>query len=286
MAGTVVFVTSTDYVTVHPSATAPASFSSAVLSSIESVLPISPSHSSFLLPPHSTLHYYPFSSMSSQISLKTSPVTGMPSLPTEFAAPSTAPRTKSNSWNDRFTILIIIGVILLFVLLITFLSYAIYLRCKGDCLKCKRNREKLEKWERGELKVITKEMVKARENLASQNTVPNHADVDIERYDVEGSRPSLWNLVKAMVNTSNSSNREKDPEPDVTLSKDRPISQATVGDRFFRLTPDAPLHTVPEVYSSHPAANPPEPNRTYTQVPIPFAPRSSSIYSRPINSNV
>lgn len=87
-------------------------------------------------------------------------------------------------WDDTLAKLSLAGIILMVVLLHTFVAYAIYERFRGKCDKCAMNEDKLRKWESGELKRITKDMVMARGTLDSRapgsTAAPNGSEIDIE----------------------------------------------------------------------------------------------------------
>lgn len=190
-----VIVTVTDYVTVTPTlpaatltsvpwsaSTVTASFgpsfghgSSSTASSILSEIP-STALSPFTFPaPIATP-----SPSSSHLGITiTNPLVtaGIPELPSAFAKPNlppppdtggrngTNPATPDAKYDKAFAAAMISAIAVMALLLCSLIGYMCYLRAKGKCQTCRANEDKLEKWERGELKVITKEMVRERESV-------------------------------------------------------------------------------------------------------------------------
>jgi hypothetical protein len=192
------------------------------------------------------------------------------------------------------------------LVLLAFIGYAIYTRFKGRCSACETNEAKLEKWEKGELKVITKEMVKARETLSTQPSerlvpAPTGSNIDLERgemvsdYQTERQaaheaalavlnapelayiKPSFWDRAKSVVRSRGKARQ--------VASQSLPARAETppnVGERLFTVVEPEPAHR------SHEQTLPQIPTFKYepsiTHNPA-FEPPSPSIYSRATHSN-
>lgn len=295
-----VIVTETDYVTVTPTAvTLPTSLLTDLTLSSDATT------SSYLASMSSTRASAPMiqqesPTMHTSSSMPTSH-TSLPALPSEFASPiKHKPR-----FNDTFAIIVLTAVIILGLVLFGMIGYMIYLRCKGQCVKCKTMEEQLAKWERGDLKCITREMVRKREN---GNREPSpEAIVDLEKgadstardhqgdtrriapaADVQGkkiTRP-FWNRAMGLVNAAketllvrsegkNTCESEKNISPPIHTR-----ASAIVEDRYFTMQIDSPSTThdnppSPSLYSQPTVigAGP----RTFTDHSAPSMPRSSRL---------
>jgi hypothetical protein len=137
----------TDFTTVYPTDFVQATLVSSVSSTIATSLPTSVSSSI----PEST-HLISSLVVPSQTSTPTSSPTGIP----------LAPKPK---FNDTFVIVILSVFILFAILLIAMVSYLFYLRYKGQCSQCQEIQRQILKWESGELKRITPQMVMKRDVL-------------------------------------------------------------------------------------------------------------------------
>jgi hypothetical protein len=136
------------------------------------------------------------------------------------------------------------AVILMAILLISLLAYAIYQRFRGPCHACSVNKRAV--------KVITKDMVKARESKEESGPVPEDLP-DLERgesglgnweYEREKARkealdaltrpesvlvkPTMWERALGFVGSKN-----KDPEPEPEAERKTSASN----DRFFTVDP-------------------------------------------------
>ncbi|KAH7385170.1 hypothetical protein DE146DRAFT_621556 [Phaeosphaeria sp. MPI-PUGE-AT-0046c] len=169
----------------------------------------------------------PITSVLMESSITHSSKTGLPSLPSGWPAPKTSSENKP--WNDSLAKLALSAVVLMAVVLLSLISYAIYQRFRGKCHKCPVNEEKLRKWESGELKRITKDMVKIREKYNSQTSgsaaAPAASDVDLEAASVV-QETSLFERAKGALKTKGKqrSDSPKDFErvlPSYDLSQDR-----------------------------------------------------------------
>jgi hypothetical protein len=287
MDGIVVFVTATDYVTVY---TFELTYTSVVLS--PSTI-MQPTPTEITSPMWSVTSSPRTSSGTNMSTLPPPSVTAVPFLPPEFVIPQSKP------WSDHIASLSIAAVGLFALILLGFLAYAIYMRFRGKCPACENNEAKLNKWETGELKLITKEMVQTREKRSSQALAS--FDADVEKGEVCGydagrqaardatlaalSRPesvviksSLWDRAKGILKGKAKSS----PAP-LPFMPERHISQLTVGDRFFM------VGDVESIRHSHQPPPPPFPTVQYEPSPNhdrAYDPPSPSTYSRATNSNV
>lgn len=72
----------------------------------------------------------------------------------------------------------LIAVMIMGIFLLTGVGYMIYLRFRGKCHQCPEYLDQLKKWERGELKYISKEMVRHREQMSDVDVEKGNADLD------------------------------------------------------------------------------------------------------------
>jgi hypothetical protein len=153
----------TDFTTVYPTDLIQATLVSSVSSTIATSLPTSVRSRI----PEST-HLISSLVVPSQTSTPTSSPTGIPLVP-------------KPKFNDTFVIVILSVFILFAILLIAMISYLVYLRCKGQCSQCRETQRQISKWESGELKRITPQMVMKRDML---NKTPwaqhTSSELDIE----------------------------------------------------------------------------------------------------------
>lgn len=140
------------------------------------------------------------------------------------------------------------------------IGYAIFQRFRGKCHKCDMNEEKLRKWDSGELKRITKDMVKARATLNAQasgsTAAPASSDFDLEKgavVDFEADRNAHRAIALAALNRPRSvvqkpslferakgalKQKKKDKHPPPAPSPAPPRrSRYPSYDRFFAVTP-------------------------------------------------
>jgi hypothetical protein len=294
----VVFVTATDYVTVYPTvletATLPSStlLSSATMTLLPSFELLVPTLTTLV---QSTVPFQPQDTASAEPSL-----TKIPPLPSGWPTPIMGSETKP--WNDQLAGLSLAAVILMVLLLLILFGYAIYQRFHGKCHHCGKHEKELEKWRKGDLKIITKEMVKSRESLNSSrsDSAPNGAHADLERGDADKERqvhhakalaaltrpssvllkPSLWERAKGMM------------KPKYKTSKHSPENRpSTVGDRFFTLSnvetlaPALPQadYMLPQTTYEPPQTTREPLQQNYTVDPVidrAYSPPSPSVYSR------
>ncbi|KAF1912735.1 hypothetical protein BDU57DRAFT_597280 [Ampelomyces quisqualis] len=292
----VVFVTATDYVTVYPTESETVFIASSTLSgSASTTLLQSAELLSSTIPTTTPQSKTPLQTLETASRIPT--MTGISTLQSGFATPITSSEIKP--WSDQMASLSLAAVILMVWLLISLLMYALYQRFRGKCHNCARSEQELEKWRKGDLKVITKDMVKSRESLNSQGSfsrsklAPNGANEDLEEGNTDAERqaareealavltrpgsvflkPSLWERTKGMMKP-----KGKQVEP----SPERP---PTIGDRFFTL-PDvkttAPLTPKTDYMLPQTRYEPP-PTVDYALDPIinrSYSPPSPSVYSR------
>jgi hypothetical protein len=211
------------------------------------------------------------------------------------------------------------AIVLCAALLLALVAYALYTRVKGKCPSCHSNEDKMRKWASGELKPITKAMVKAREqrpaHVADAMAVGSSskgADLDVEQgemtdyqrerqlaheealaalngVDTVSLKPSLLHRAKvAFRRIVKGRGKGKAPRPSALQApqppaRARPMTQATVGDRFF---------TVDDLNPAHDSQGPDAiPMRTFRYEVSPAAPQHvpvspSSKYSRATDSNI
>ncbi|OAL47662.1 hypothetical protein IQ07DRAFT_124628 [Pyrenochaeta sp. DS3sAY3a] len=200
-----VIVTETDYITITPTLPAailtsvPCSTSTDTVSFGPSVARGSSSTASSILTDTLSTSLSPFTfprpivapspSLSHLGITVTNPlVTGISEIPPVFAKPNPPPPSHSDGGNGTnpaapdakydkvFAAATISAIAVMALLLFSLIWYMCYLRAKGKCQTCRENEDKLEKWERGELKVITKNMVRERES----------ANADLEKGEASG----------------------------------------------------------------------------------------------------
>jgi hypothetical protein len=206
------------------------------------------------------------------------------------------------------------AVIFMALLLLSLIGYAIYQRYRGRCHNCTDNEKALAKWESGELKVITKEMVKERESLASKevNSLrgPRYEDLEkgvtpmsqerltarqealaqLTRPESAVVKPGMWERAKGIIQPKS----QTQPTP--------PAIPTPSNDRFFTVDP-VPI-TRPPSPSVTQLPYPDSPVLGYNRAPIPlpisltqgydthpfldhaYSPPSPSMYSRPTNSQI
>jgi hypothetical protein len=141
-----------------------------------------------------------------------------------------------------YVILVIIAILAL--LLLTILGYLIFLYCRGQCPECLDMKLQLDKWESGQLKRITKDMVKKREALnkhksTTSSYASSDADIELGVYpdrtsarsealsQLEGrAKSSFWQNAKSKV-TGKGKSRASSRNPSLT---------PTNIDRFFGMS--------------------------------------------------
>jgi hypothetical protein len=176
------------------------------------------------------------------------------------------------------------------------LSYLILLCCRGQCPKCRDKDLQLSKWESGQLKRITKDMVKKREarnkrGSTTSSYASSDGDIEMGIYgdrtsahtaalnQLEGTKPSIWQKAKAKV-TGLSLPRTRTPSPH---------APAADIDRFFTVNVE---HDAPGPSGTYRIPSPPpqvryqpDDNRDLYASPSPNRySYSSSQYSQPTDS--
>ncbi|CAO2653548.1 Nn.00g029590.m01.CDS01 [Neocucurbitaria sp. VM-36] len=239
----VVIVTATDYVTVTPTSIA------AIQSSTPSA---SSSHMSSSSPSISTAHV--------STSTLTASYTITPNLPSDFAKPVN-PKPK---FNDTLAILALVAVILMGILPVALIGYMIYLRCKGECPKCKNLKAQVGKWERGELKRITKDMVQRRCEIPNDSSSSRFV-ADLEKGTLDACQDDVV-AQHARATALAQLEGKKKPLPPIQIQ-----DGAIDGDRFFTVQVDspAPHHQEPTLQPTRTHYEPGD-NRLY-DLPSPSA---------------
>jgi hypothetical protein len=286
----VVFVTATDFVTIYPSA----------------VIPSTP----FSTPETTATSSIPAPSYTSSTTMASS--TPSPSaLPTGISSPQE--QSASKPWSDHLASLMLAAVIFMALLLLSLIGYAIYQRYRGRCHNCTDNEKALAKWKSGELKVITKEMVKERESLASKEANsfrgPRYEDLEkgvtpmsqerrtarqealaqLTRPESAVVKPGMWERAKGIIQPK-------------SQTQPTPALPTPSNDRFFTVDP-VPV-TRPPSPSVTQLPYPESPVLGYHRAPTPrpifltqgydahpfldhaYSPPSPSMYSRPTNSQI
>ncbi|KAL1795996.1 hypothetical protein ACET3X_006220 [Alternaria dauci] len=163
------------------------------------------------------------------------------SLPT---SDTTIPLVGKPKFNDTFAYVTLGAIIALALLQIAMIAYLVYLRFKGECLNCHDLEKQLRKWNSGELKPITPQMIWRRNSLGKGALASKYpSDIDVEKGFVphamsraptltqleNNKKPTLFQAAKAKVlRKAKSPNRTPDPPSDDNV------------DRFFTVDPDAP----------------------------------------------
>lgn len=185
MAGnSIVIVTETGYVTVYPSAT------SVEPNQPQSTMEPSPTPRGAI-----TMTDLTFSSLKTQVpSMTGSSSTTSPS--STAAGQLTVPPGPRNPLDDALPGLFIATMVLFVLIAVFFIARACYFRRKGKCNDptCKREHDELQKWKDGDLKIITKNMVKKRESINSMVSVQSYnQEVDLEKQDNnQGDNQGFW----------------------------------------------------------------------------------------------
>jgi hypothetical protein len=191
------------------------------------------------------------------------------------------------------------------LLLLSLIGYAIYQRYRGRCHNCNDNEKAIVKWKSGDLRVITKDMVKERESLRLQRLIGGPAYGDLEkgvmaRDDALAAltrpesvvvKPNLWERAMEYRKSKN----EESPPVLPTSSSDRffvvdPVPVTRPISVVETTWPPSPVHTftspVQPPYSTSPVHtrnSSPIHNQTYAAQPIldhAYSPPSPSMYSR------
>ncbi|KAF1838964.1 hypothetical protein BDW02DRAFT_620259 [Decorospora gaudefroyi] len=236
----------------------------------------------------------------STLSFSSTPQTSAPPMPTSSATipppPSSVPLAGSKyRFDHRFAYVILAAVIVLAILLISMITYLIYLRCQGKCVKCRDMQQQLDKWKSGDLKRITKANVKKRGPFNKSATSSNaSSDVDLEMGVIGGAqserdaaldqlqanrKPTFWEQAKNKVASmgrskdkgkgkqkDRSSCHPTDSSPEVDIAR-----RSTLDDASFAPGPSGtyPNPSIPyDLYKP-----PPPPNR--------YSAYSASQYSQP-----
>jgi hypothetical protein len=287
----VVFVTATDFVTIYPSA---------LISSAPFSTPETTATSSIPAPS------YTYSTVMASSTPSPS------ALPTGISSPQE--QSASKPWSDHLASLMLAAVVFMTLLLLSLIGYAIYQRYRGRCHNCTANEKALAKWKSGELKVITKEMVKERESLAFKeaNSLrgPRYEDLEkgvtamsqerrtarqealsqLTRPESAVVKPGMWERAKGIIQPKS----QTQPTP--------PALPTPSNDRFFTVDP-VPV-TRPPSPSVTQLPYPESPVFGYHHSPTPrpislaqgydthpfldhaYSPPSPSMYSRPTNSQI
>jgi len=203
----------TEYTTVYPTGPAQVSTASAIISSASQTLRTAASSTLQLssITPASTFSTlasssYAVGSMPTFSTTSITPSSSMTEMPTGM------PIGSKRQFNDTSVGIFAAAFVVLAVLLLTMVGHMIYLRCRGKCPRCQDMSSQLEKWQSGELKRITPQMVRQREafnkSASSSNT---SSDIDIEMGPFGGAaatrtsaldqpganaQPSFWEKVK------------------------------------------------------------------------------------------
>jgi hypothetical protein len=289
MPGNMIFVTATDYVTVYPSAAglsthSPTPESTANASAIPRPAPL-------LSAPHS-------------------PIPSITALPTPLPSSISSPQEQgaSQSWSADLASLTLAAVIIMALVLLGLIGYNIYQRYRGRCQNCTDNEKAIVKWKSGDLKVITKEMVKERKSLRSQRPIGGPAYEDLEKGVMAHERqtaredalatltrpeslvvkPNLWDRAMGYTKSKNEESAPALP----TSSSDRfftidPVPVTRPVSEVQTTWPTSPVHTFTSLVQS-PYPTSPVRNLTYTAHPIldrAHSPPSPSMYSRATNGN-
>lgn len=196
------------------------------------------------------------------------------------------------------------AVVIMGLLLAALIGYTLYLRCKGECPKCRDFKEQVGKWERGELKRITKDMVVRSSNGANDlggASSSGFDDVDLEKGDdvvvdveaaraaaldkLEGRAPKvpMWSgMMDALQNAKGKVTGKGPCTKELPPLPQQNLGVSANGDRFFTVDVDSPAPTVQQ-----PARWPPQPyhepgdNRSLYAPPSPL-----TAYSQPTEINV
>ncbi|KAF1850553.1 uncharacterized protein K460DRAFT_423041 [Cucurbitaria berberidis CBS 394.84] len=270
-----VIVTEASYVTVTP--TAFLATRSSVLPTLSSTMDMASTSAHLSISSTSiSMAYTSSSAFVTSLLTSTASQTGIPPLPSEFAEPEDLhPNPK---FNDTFAIMMLVALSIMAFLLFTLIGYLIYLCCKGKCPKCKNMQEQVDKWERGELKHITTDMVRRREVLNNGSLSGSTVDLEMGTidpslaaalHDLQGrQRAMFWNGTKETLHKMKRKLMRK------LMSKGknnavRPVQTRASADRFFTVeVPSQP----PQVHCE------PGDNRLYD-------PPSPSCYSQPTQVN-
>jgi hypothetical protein len=277
MASEVVHVTATEYTTVYPSTLSLATQDRTTFSTM--LISSTPSSSSVIETPS-------------------------PGLTTSPSSTSLPFQDEHQPWNDNIANLMLAAVILMAILLISLLVYTIYQRFRGPCHACSVNKLAV--------KVITRDMVKARESAEKSGPVRDDQP-DLERGEIglgnatwederEKARkealdaltrpesvlvkPTMWERALGFVGSKNKEpSRSPSPEPERKTSASN--------DRFFTVDPVTQVfrnstlsNTLEDDYSSRPsidrAYDPPSPEHLpSTYYTRPKTTSSRSIRKRP-----
>ncbi|CAE7028374.1 hypothetical protein PTNB73_01430 [Pyrenophora teres f. teres] len=115
--------------------------------------------------------------------LPSSSITG---VPTEV--PAGAPVAFKHQFDDTSIRIFAAAFAVLGLLLLVTVCYMIYLRCQGKCPRCNDMAKQLEKWQSGELKRITPEMVRQREAFNKSASSSNaSSELEIEMASLGGA---------------------------------------------------------------------------------------------------
>jgi hypothetical protein len=288
-----VIVTATDYVTVYPTTGFADHSSTPESTAIVSSIPT------------------PISLSSASHSLMTSATAPLTPLPTSISSPQE--QITSKPWSANLASAALAAIIIMALLLFSLIGHAIYQRYRGRCHNCTDNEKALAKWKSGDLKVITKAMVKERGSL---NSIGGPVYEDLEKGAMACERPTaradalaaltrpeslvvkpkLWERAMGYMKGKNASEESAPVLP--TSSSDRfftvdPLPVTRPGSTVDTTWPTSPVHTFtsPErpPYPTSPVhIRDPSPVRAqpYTKHPVldrAYSPPSPSMYSRATN---
>ncbi|KAF1938685.1 hypothetical protein EJ02DRAFT_473102 [Clathrospora elynae] len=278
-------VTPTEYATAAPSVSSTPSLSSMMHGSsfsagLSSSIPISSAISTFMS------HITPTPTMT--VTLAATPILSIPRAPV-LPTSSLVPAGPKPKFDDTFPILSLTVIIVLAVLLCTVIGHMIYSRCKGNCPNCKDLKRQIAKYQSGDLKRITTDMVKIRAVVNKTASTPVvSADIDLEMGFIgdpasaraaalntlqANKKPSLWQKAKGKVTgkgkglarSTDTTENESDEDLFFTVALDT----LTPGLRCIPSPPPQVRFPPVEIRSSQP------PSPTY----------SASVYSQSIGIN-
>ena len=146
--------------------------------------------------------------------------------------PTGVPVGSKHQFNDTSVGIFAAAFVILAVLLLAMIGYMLYLRCRGKCPRCQDMSSQLEKWQSGELKRITPQMVRQREAFNKTASSSNaSSDIDIEMGPFGGAaaartstldqptaskQPSIWEKVKGkFFRTGSAQNRDLESSSEV-----------------------------------------------------------------------
>ncbi|KAK1907848.1 hypothetical protein P3342_006178 [Pyrenophora teres f. teres] len=165
--------------------------------------------------------------------LPSSSITG---VPTEV--PAGAPVAFKHQFDDTSIRIFAAAFAVLGLLLLVTVCYMIYLRCQGKCPRCNDMAKQLEKWQSGELKRITPEMVRQREAFNKSASSSNaSSELEIEMASLGGAtaarsvaldrpkpnkQPTFWDKAKGKLFYIRKEEEPVGPSHRVSLERPQP----------------------------------------------------------------